>query len=139
MGVRIGVALGTLILTAAGTPLQPNAEILKSWLSIFDSGDGKALEAFQERYFGDSDIRFARDSREESGGFDLIRIESDEPLKLTALLRQRNFPSTWRLTIAREGVNAPRLKTLSYEALPNVAVRGARFSHGVRRSTRRCG
>lgn len=116
--LRIGAVLGALLLTAAGAPLEPNAQILKSWLSTFNSGDGKSLEAFEERYFGDSDIAFARDSREESGGFDLIRIESDEPLKLTALLRQRNFPSTWRLTITREDVNAPKLKTLSYEALP---------------------
>jgi len=118
LGTRIGVALGTLFLTAAGSPLEPNTEILKGWLSTFNSGDSKGLETFQERYLGDSDIRFARDSREESGGFDLIRIEADDPLKLTALLRERNFPSTWRLTIAREDVNAPKLKTLRYEALP---------------------
>ncbi|HVO48760.1 MAG TPA: serine hydrolase domain-containing protein [Steroidobacteraceae bacterium] len=118
LGARIGVALGALFLTAAGSPLEPNTEILKSWLSTFNSGDSEGLETFQQRYLGDSDIRFARDSREESGGFDLIRIEADDPLKLTALLRERNFPSTWRLTIAREDVNAPKLKTLRYEALP---------------------
>jgi hypothetical protein len=36
------------------------------------------------------------DTREESGGFDLVKVETDEPLKLTALLRERNFPSMWR-------------------------------------------
>lgn len=46
-GVRIGVALGTLVLSAAGAPLEPNAGILKTWLSSFNSGDRKALERRQ--------------------------------------------------------------------------------------------
>jgi D-alanyl-D-alanine carboxypeptidase len=63
-------------------------------------------------------VAFALDSREESGGFDLVSIETDEPLKLTALLRERDYPSLWRLTLVRESTTALTLKYIEYHALP---------------------
>lgn len=116
--VRIGVALATLMFMAAATPLESNGEVLRSWLAAFNSGGAEALTAFEQRYFGDSNIESAQDDREESGGFDLVKIESNEPLKVTALLRERNFPSDWRITIARETPDATRINTLDYHPLP---------------------
>jgi CubicO group peptidase (beta-lactamase class C family) len=97
---------------------QSNSEILKTWLNTFNGGDPAAIREFQQHYLGNSDIAFALDVREESGGFDLSSIETDEPLKMTALLHEHNFPSTWRLTMTREGETGPTVKNIQYHALP---------------------
>jgi D-alanyl-D-alanine carboxypeptidase len=97
---------------------QSNIEILRQWLDTFNAGDPVTMREFRQHYFGDSDIAFALDVREESGGFDLSSIEGDEPLKTTALLREHNFPCTWRVTLVRESAVAPTLKYIEYHALP---------------------
>jgi D-alanyl-D-alanine carboxypeptidase len=102
----------------AGVPEESNNEIARAWLDTFNKGDPAAIQAFKKQYVGNTDVAFALDCREESGGFDLVSIETDEPLKLTALLRERNFPSTWRLTLVRESTTAPTLKSIGFHALP---------------------
>jgi D-alanyl-D-alanine carboxypeptidase len=95
-----------------------NGEILNLWLDTFNTGDPAKMREFQLQYLGNSDIAFALDVREESGGFDLSNIEVDEPLKTTALLRERNFPSTWRVTLTRRDATTPTLRNIEYHALP---------------------
>jgi hypothetical protein len=112
------VASGSIRFASAGVPEESNAKIVRAWLDTFNKGDPAAIKEFRQQYVGKSDVAFALDSREESGGFDLVSIETDEPLKLTALLRERNYPSPWRLTLVRESTTALTLKYIEYHALP---------------------
>jgi D-alanyl-D-alanine carboxypeptidase len=95
-----------------------NGEILNLWLDTFNTGDPVKMREFQLRYLENSDIAFTSDVREESGGFDLSNIEVDEPLKTTALLRERNFPAIWRIMLIRKDTTTPTLRTIEYHALP---------------------
>ena len=63
------------------------------------------------------DAMYALDVLENSGGFDVVRIEKDEPLALTVLLRERDFPEQQRLTIELESATAPILKAFDFEPL----------------------
>jgi hypothetical protein len=112
----VAVALSGAAVAAVSD--EPNAAILDNWLATYNRGDPIEIKSFEQEYVGDSNIAYALDSREESGGFDLVKIESDEPLKLTALLRERNFPSMWRATLRRKSATAQTLESIGAMALP---------------------
>jgi CubicO group peptidase (beta-lactamase class C family) len=111
------IALAALSLVAAGAPPKSNSEILQIWLTAFNAGDTASLKAFQQDYLGNAQTAFAVDSREESGGFDLVKIERNDPLGLTALLRERDVPAIWRATFTRESADSSKLTSLKYHPL----------------------
>lgn len=112
------IALSPVGSAPAAVSEEPNTEILHKWLAVYNKGDAAALKDFQQNYLGDANIAWALDTREESGGFDLVKVETDEPLKLAALLREHNFPSLWRVTMVRKSAAAPTLQSIEYRALP---------------------
>jgi D-alanyl-D-alanine carboxypeptidase len=111
-------AVGCIALSSVGVSAETTADILRTWLDDYNTGSADTIKEFEQHYLGDSDIAFATDSREETGGFDLVRIESEGPLKLSALLREHNFPALWRVSFVRESPTADRLQRLDYRALP---------------------
>jgi CubicO group peptidase (beta-lactamase class C family) len=105
------MAIGCLGLAATSAAAQTNKQMLHAWLAAYNTGDPSAIRAFHSAYLHSSDIAFALDSREETGGFDLEKIESDKAQKLSALLDEHDFPARWRVTITREG-SLPKLAYL---------------------------
>ncbi len=99
---------------AALARAESNLDVLHIWLKAFNGGDAAALRDFQQRYVGNSDIAFVNDTREETGGFDLVRIQTDTPTELSALLRQRNYPSIWKVTMTRRAANTLPFANFSY-------------------------
>jgi CubicO group peptidase (beta-lactamase class C family) len=108
----------TCLLGAAGAAPETNAEILQDWLTAYNKGDTESLTAFQKDYLGKTNIRFEVDSREETGGFTLEKIESDEPSQLTALIRERDRPAFWRVTLKRNSSPEPILRGVGYLPVP---------------------
>ena len=115
---RLAVGLIVLslncLLSAADVAPKTNAEILQAWLTAYNKGDPASLTAFQKDYLGKSNIRFEQDSREETGGFVLDRIEVDEPSQLTALIRERDRSGFWHLTLQRNSSGDPILRNVNY-------------------------
>jgi CubicO group peptidase (beta-lactamase class C family) len=97
VAICLTIALGLLPMLAHA---ESNLGILHRWLKAFNDGNFSALTDFQQRYAGNAEIR------EETGGFDLVKIQLDTPTQLSALLRQRNFPSQWQLTMKRQASNS---------------------------------
>lgn len=113
------VLLGSLCGSAsAAVSGMSNTEILWAWLGAYNQGGPAALGNFQRDYLGNTDIGYAVDTREETGGFELVKVEADEPLKLAALLRERNSPSLWRVILLRKDAQAPLLQRIAYAPLP---------------------
>ncbi len=106
-----------MVLTAQA-PLPDNRTILNAWLTLYNNGDTASLGQFQQTYMGNDQIAYVMDSREESGGFDLMKIESDVSLKLTALLKARGDGSPWELTMVRETATLPALRNFRYTPAP---------------------
>ncbi len=115
---RVLAAIACLTLIGAAKPLQSNREILDAWLTSFNAGDTASLTGFEKRYLGDVEIAFAQDSREETGGFDLMKVETDDPLKLTALVKERDSKEQWEATLERKAADQPLLSKLDYKPLP---------------------
>ena len=107
-----------LCLAAGAARAESNVDVLHVWLETFNGGDAAALRAFQQRYVGNSHVAFVLDTREETGGFDLVKIQTDTPTELSALLRQRTFPSTWKVTMTRKAANTLPFADFSYLPVP---------------------
>ena len=108
----------SLCLSVGYARAESNLGVLHTWLKIFNDGDAAVLLSFQQHYRGNSNIAFLLDARNETGGFDLVKVETNTPTELSALLRQRSYPSIWRLTISRESANRLPLTKFIYLPVP---------------------
>ncbi|MGA7710253.1 MAG: serine hydrolase domain-containing protein [Rhizomicrobium sp.] len=115
-GVLLALACAAFV--SASAQSQSNREVLNAWLKAYNAGDDASLMSFEQKYFGDSNIAFAHDSREETGGLELVKIESEEPLKLSALLKEHDSAALWEATLTRTSADAAKLSNLAYRALP---------------------
>lgn len=96
----------------------PAMDTLHAWLTAYNAGDAESLKQFEQHYLGDTNTQFAQDSREETGGFELVSVEASDPLKLSAVLREHDSPVLWRVKLERASVDSDRLLSLNYRALP---------------------
>jgi D-alanyl-D-alanine carboxypeptidase len=91
------------LVTATSSAAVGSAEkAFDEWLTAYNAGDQDALSRFAEKRLGDPDVAFFLDSREETGGLDLIRVERNQPFEFVALMRVRNFPSLQRVIFTRD-------------------------------------
>jgi CubicO group peptidase (beta-lactamase class C family) len=85
----------------------------QAWLKAFNAGDTKALTTL-----GDDSTDFDQDIREETGGLDLVRVESDDGKITRELLRERLSPETWHVTLTRDPKNPARFSDVRRLADP---------------------
>ncbi|HEX3651483.1 MAG TPA: serine hydrolase domain-containing protein [Rhizomicrobium sp.] len=104
------VAITCLVLGGGGA--LPSATT-QAWLKAFNAGDMKALKAL-----GDENTDFDRDAREETGGLDLLDVESGEGNVIKALLRERISPETWHVTLIRDAKRPAKFSDVSAIADP---------------------
>ena len=102
-------AVACLGLLCAG----PQNAALETWLKAYNAGDDAALTKI-----GDDSLAYAKDSREETGGLDLVRVENDDGSKISALLKEHDSSQLWRIKVQRDNANPSRFGHISYVALP---------------------
>ena len=93
-------------------------QVFEEWLAAYNAADAAALTKFYESRLGYPDIDYALDTREETGGLDLIEIERSEPLKFVARLRERDFAAFQRLTFELEDASSGKLRALEQTPEP---------------------
>jgi len=94
------IALASLTTLAAPTLPETRAgATLSGWLSSFNSGDEAQIAAFQEKYRRQRPIAGALEYRRETGGFELLRIESSRPDTIVVLAREGKSGRGARLTL----------------------------------------
>jgi len=112
------VALLLCLLTPAWA--KPPAETaFDEWLDAFNRDDRAALTEFNARRFGEPEhnIAYLLDSREETGGLDVVAVERNEPLEFVALTQERSFPVQRRITVKVEDAASGRLDHITQEPL----------------------
>jgi len=109
---RLIVAAALLLATSAALAKPPAELVFDEWLAAFNSNDRGKMRAFNERRFDDPEhnLDYLLDSREETGGLDVIDIERNEPKILVALTRERNFPAYRRVTVSLDQANGMKLE-----------------------------
>lgn len=107
------LACAALFVGAAPVTATPDA-----WIKAFDAQDTAALKAL-----GDDSADYDRDKFEESGGFDLVRVEKDDGADFEVLVRERLSPATWRLFFTRDAKDPARFSDIRIhgEPLPSEA------------------
>lgn len=60
-------------------PDTPAGKVLQAWLDAFNSGDRAKIDAYVKTFDPKHSIDMMLTFRSQTGGFDLLRIESSEP------------------------------------------------------------
>ena len=109
---RLVVAVALLSATSVALAEPPAKIAFDEWLTAFNSNDRAKIREFNERRFDDADhnLDYLLDSREETGGLDVIEIERSEPKLLVAMTRERNFPGYRRVTVTLDQAGGGRLE-----------------------------
>lgn len=109
---RLIVATALLLANSAALAKSPAEVAFDEWLAAFNSNDRAKMRAFNERRFDDEEhsLDYLLDSREETGGLDVIDIERNEPKILVALTRERNFPAYRRVTVSLDQASGMKLE-----------------------------
>ncbi|MGY1531491.1 hypothetical protein [Luteimonas sp. A649] len=118
-----------MLLLAASAAAKPPAETaFDEWLAVFNSSDKAAMNAFNERRFGKADhnIDYLLDSREETGGLEVVQVEISEPTVFVALAQERNFPAYVRITVKVDKPGSPLLDYVMQEPqrMPQASTEG---------------
>lgn len=101
-------------------PDTPAARQCKAWLEAFNRGDREAYRQFLQKTFPsrmehlDGELQF----REQTGGFELRKVEDSAPTKLIALVQERNSEQFGRLTLETEAAEPHRIIGMELRAIP---------------------
>jgi len=83
-----GCGLGQVVPnTQAGRTLQ-------TWLDTFNSGDRTKVETYVKTIDTKENVDGMISFRQQTGGFDLLSIESSEPLHIRFRVKEKNGPTT---------------------------------------------
>lgn len=127
MKIFKAVACGALILFAALSPAlgqpaipeTPAGKALAAWLAAFNSGDPALIRAFDETYKPDPPLsQIAGGFRQQTGGFNLLRIEKSEPSSIVGLVQEKTSDTVGRFEFALSSDEPPRLVTQQIRVIP---------------------
>jgi D-alanyl-D-alanine carboxypeptidase len=96
------------VLPPAAIPETPAGQVLSKWLAAFNSGDRDQLTAFLTTYNPrrlkniDDEMNF----RGQTGGFNLVKIETSSDLEIVAIVKERGGDNFARLSL-KVGESAP--------------------------------
>ena len=94
-----------------------------AWLEAFNRGDREAYQEFLQKNFPSRAERLDREMqfREQTGGFELRKVEDSTPTKVIALVQERSSDQFARLTLETEAVEPHRITRLDLRAIPRPA------------------
>lgn len=116
------VLLALAVFAGAQTTIpdtRPGAAF-RAWLDAFNSGDRARIVSYYDRYQPTQKDRI--DSlmgfHDQTGGFNLIRIEKSEPLHLEALVKERDGSNFGLLKLDINDVDPPTVKQIGVRIVP---------------------
>jgi D-alanyl-D-alanine carboxypeptidase len=109
--------------TTAEIPKTPAGEQFSAWFSAFNSADRAQLESFRSHFDKPEEHKLEGmlDFRQQTGGFELKKIEESGSTKLTALVQERDSDQFARLSIEVEAAAAHRVTHLEVRAISRPA------------------
>lgn len=109
--------------SAPKIPDTPAGHEFSAWLTGFDGGDKTQLEAFASHFAKPREhwLENMQGFREQTGGFDLKKIESSSETKLTVLVQERNSDQMARFEMEVEGAEPHKVTSFEIRAIPRPA------------------
>jgi hypothetical protein len=99
-------------------PDTPAGHTLQAWLDAFNSSDRAKIEAYVKTTDHNQSVDGLISFRSQTGGFDLLSIESSEPLHIRFLVKGRSDGITALGNLAVKDTQVPTVTTFSVRALP---------------------
>jgi hypothetical protein len=116
----------TAQVASAGAPAQkvelpdtPAGRAAREWLDAFNGADSARLAAWGEKYSLDRPP--ALGMRRQTGGFDLVSVETNEPLLVAYIVRERKSPTTALAVLELKEGEPPVIRTATVLAIPEGA------------------
>jgi D-alanyl-D-alanine carboxypeptidase len=108
------LALSALAAPLPVIPSTPAGTVFSAWLDAFNSGNRARVASYLAKYEPDHQPAIDRlmSFRDQTGGFNLIRIEKSEPLHLEALVKERDGTNFALLTLNVGSAVSPIVKSL---------------------------
>ncbi len=109
------VGIGSAQVTVPDTPA---GHTLQAWLDAFNSSDRAKVEAYVKSFDPAQSVDGLIAFRSQTGGFDLLSIESSEPLHIRFLVKGRSDGITALGNLILKDSQPPTVANLSVRALP---------------------
>jgi len=115
----LGAGCGLAQISAPDTPA---GHTLQAWLDAFNSDDRAKVEAYVKTVDKSENVDGMLSFRGQTGGFELIGIESREPLHLRFRVKEKGGPTTALGNLLVKDGQPPTVATFGLSALPPGAV-----------------
>jgi hypothetical protein len=115
----VGVGCGLAQVTVPGTPA---GHMLQAWLAAFNSGDRARIETYVKTVDQSQSVDGMISFRSQTGGFELLSIESSEPLHIRFRVKEKGGPTTALGNLLVKDGQPPTVGTFGLRALPPGAV-----------------
>ncbi len=99
-------------------PDTPAGHTLQAWLDAFNSGDRARIEAYVKTVDPSKTADALISFRNQTGGFDLLSIESSEPLHIRVRVREKNSATTALGDLIVKAGNPPTVESFDLHAAP---------------------
>jgi retinol-binding protein 3 len=109
-------------LAQATVPDTPAGRTLQAWLDAFNSGDRAKIETYVKTVDRSESVDGMISFHTQTGGFELLSIESSEPLHIRFRVKERGGPTTALGNLLVKDGQPPTVKTFGLRALPPGAV-----------------
>jgi D-alanyl-D-alanine carboxypeptidase len=105
--------------SAAEIPKTPPGEQFSAWLAAFNSGDRAELEKFRSHFDKPEDhkVEGMLGFRQQTGGFDVKKIEDSTPTQLTGLVQERSSDQLAHFSIEVEAAAPHHVMHLELRAV----------------------
>src|SRR6266852_5614884 len=109
-------------LAQANIPDTPAGHTLQAWLDAFNSGDRAKIETYVNTVDRSQSVDGMILFRNQTGGFELLSIESSEPLHIRFRVKEKGGPTTALGNLLVKDGQPPTVGTFGLRALPPGAV-----------------
>jgi hypothetical protein len=103
-------------------PDTPAGRTLRAWLDAFNSGDRTKLELYIKTFDPQQSVERMMGFRGETGGFDLLAIESSEPLLIKFRVKEKVSPTIGIGSIQLKDAQSGVVDNFNLRAIPPGAV-----------------
>jgi D-alanyl-D-alanine carboxypeptidase len=99
-------------------PGTPAGEVFSAWLAAANSGDAGQVQAFKDRYHHKTPVQDILARREQSGGYELLRVEKSSERSLSALLKEKDSDQEFVLDLSVSAADPPAIESMQPRAVP---------------------
>ena len=103
-------------------PDTPAGRTLQAWFDAFNSGDRTKIEAYVQTFDPKNSVERMMGFRNQTGGFDLVAIESSEPLLIKFRVKEKGSPTIAIGSMQVKSAQPPTVESFGLRAIPPGAV-----------------